>query len=227
LYTRYPGRMRDILSEAAATRAKFYSNDPKSQVQSYLRSNMENNLDEKNLQKYWGENNLKKISSLDRLSYDRTGSDSRNIFSSHPPFNFIIKHGVQEGSVTTMAKKDVTQQDGGFETIDRIMSMDHNDRLIQKSLSDPMDIVLQSIHLLSMGATYQPGGAPLMEAYQFLARDMYVSDGTLKDPPNTTIATTEQKGSEQTPSNSVKPPPTEEQLLNRKELSRLYDTRPR
>lgn len=219
--------MRDLLSDAAATRAKFYSADPKSQIQSYLRSNQENIEDEKNIQKYWGEQTLEKISSLDRLSYDREGSDSRNIFSSHPPFNFIIKHGAQEGSVTTLAKKDLTQQDGNFETIDRLMSLDYNDRLVQKSISNPMDIVLQNIHLLSMGSSYQPGGAPLMEAYQFLARDMYISDGTLKEPIDVTIANNEQKGSNQTQSTKVQEPPTNEELTNRKDLSKLYDTNPR
>lgn len=219
--------MRDLLSDAAATRAKFYSNDPKSQIQSYLRSNMENVDDEKNIQKYWGENDLGRVSSLDRLSYDRPGADSRNIFSSHPPFNFIIKHGGQEGSMTTIAKKDVTQQEAEFETVDRLMSLDFNDRLVQKSISRPMDIVLQNIHLMSMGTSYQPGGAPLMEAYQFLARDMYISDGTLKDPPNATIAQNNQKGSAQTSSTTVQSPPTEEELTTRKDLSKLYDTNPR
>lgn len=223
MYTRYPGRMRDLLSDAAAARVKFYSNDPKSKIQSYLRSNMENVDDEKNIQKYWGENDIGRMSSLDRLSYDRPGSDSRNIFSSHPPFNFIVKHGAQEGSVTTIAKKDETQQDSNLSTIDRIMSLDYNDRLVQKSISNPMDIVLQNVHLLAMGTSYQPGGAPLMEAYQFFARDMYISDGKLKDPPKTTTTTNDQKGSAQTKSNVVQNAPTEEELTVRKDLSKLYD----
>jgi hypothetical protein len=219
--------MRDLLSEAAAVRSKFYSNEPTSQIQSYLRSNMESFEDEKNIQKYWGENTLDRISSLDRLSYDRTGSDSRNIFSSHPPFNFVVKHGAQEGSVTTIAQNGVTQQDGNFETIDRLMSLDYNDRLVQKSLTKPMDIILQNVHLLSMGSSYQPGGTPLMEAYQFLARDLYISDGILKNPPNATVAANNQKGSKQTNPTKVQEPPTEQQLSDRNDLSKIYDTNPR
>lgn len=218
--------MRDLLSEAAAVRSKFYSNEPTSQIQSYLRSNAESFEDEKNIQKYWGENTLDRIGSLDRLSYDRSGSDSRNIFSSHPPFNFVIKHGAQEGSVTTLAQNGVTQQDGNYETIDRLMSLDYNDRLVQKSLTKPMDIVIQNVNLVSMGSSYQPGGAPLMEAYQFLARDFYISDGVLKNPPNATVAANNQKGSEKTQATQVQGPPTEEQLASRNDLSIIYDSKP-
>lgn len=210
------------MSEASSVRTKFYANDPKSNIQSYLRSNIENIEDEKNIKKYWGEEKIDRISTVDRLSYDRPGSDSRNIFSSHPPFNFIIKHGAQEGSVTTLAKNAMTQLDGNYETIDRMMSMDFNDRLVQKSISDPMDIVIQNIHLLSMGTSYQPGGAPLMEAYQFLARDMYYSDGKFKERQE--IATTnDEKGAEQTPSTVVQEAPTEEELMERRERAKLYD----
>lgn len=227
IYTRYPGRMRELLSRAARRRARFYSNQPISEIQSYLRSNMEDEKDEKNIQKYWGENKLDRVSSLDRLSYDGPQSDSRNIFSSHPPFNFIVKHLTQEGSVTTVTNKAETTDKTEFETIDRLASLDINDRLVQKSLSKPMDIVLQNIHLLSMGTSYTPGGTPLMEAYQFLARDMYISDGNLKTPPNVTVTQNEQEDSKPTKPNRIQIPPDRLELATRKELSKLYDTKPR
>jgi hypothetical protein len=218
IYTRYPGKMRDLLSKAAEARTSFYSEKPTSQVQSYLRSNGESQEDEQNIQKYWAN------SQLDRLSYDNRNSDQRNIFSAHPPFNLIIKHGAQEGSMTTVARNQGSQPDDNYDMLDRLMSLDFNDRLSQKN-SNPMDIVLQSVHLSSMSTAYAPGGNPLIEVYQFTARDMYISDGKLKNPPNGIITANDQSGSKATSPLTTSKPPTEEELLTRRDLARNNDPR--
>lgn len=211
VYTRYPGRMRDLLSKAADVRASFYSESPKSQIQSYLRSEKESVEDEKNIQKYWAN------SQLDRLSSDNyRSSDARNIFSAHPPFNFIVKYGAQEGSMTTIARNKGTSNERNYDMIDRLMSLDYNDRLVQHNTKQ-MDIVLQSIHLTSMATAYAPGGSPLVESYQFIARDMYMSEGAMKNPPNGQIIV---DGEDQVAQNSrteASGPPTEEQLRERRE----------
>lgn len=216
VYTRYPGRMRDLLSKAADARAAFYSDSPKSQIQSYLRSDKESLEDDKNIQKYWAN------SQLDRLSSDGRSSDDRNIFSAHPPFNLVIKYGSQEGSLSTIARNKGTQSDQNYDMLDRLMSLDFNDRLTQTNIKQ-MDIILQSIHLTSMNTSYSPGGNPLVESYQFIGRDMYISDGSRKEPPYSQVATNEEQSSVSTQSNQVKPPPTEEQLLTRKDEAALYD----
>lgn len=216
IHTRYPGRMRDMLSKAADARASFYSDSPKSQIQSYLRSDNENKEDEKNIQKYWAQ------SQLDRISSDNN-QDSRNIFSAHPPFNFVIKYGSQEGSLTTIARNEGTNSDQSYEMLDRLMSLDFNDRLVQSSMNNPMDIVLQSVHLNTMSAQYNPGGEPLIEIYSFIARDMYISDGAMKNPPRGQVASNEERSSSPTDKRKVQPPPTEQQLLTRKDQAKLYD----
>ena len=217
VHSRYPGRMRDLLSKAADVRSSFYTDSPKSQIQSYLRSDKESREDDKNIQKYWAN------SQLDRLSSDQAASSSkRNIFSAHPPFNFIIKYGSQEGSLTTVTRNKGTSSDQGYDMLDRLMSLDYNDRLSQTNIRE-MDIVLQSIHLTSMGTNYTPGGNPLMEAYQFIARDMYISEGIRKDPPKGQVSINEEQSTTQTSKTGVQPPPTQEELLTRKDQARLYD----
>jgi len=216
IHTRYPGRMRDMLSKAADARASFYSDSPKSQIQSYLRSDNENKEDEKNIQKYWAQ------SQLDRISSDNN-QDSRNIFSAHPPFNFVVKYGSQEGSLTTITRNEGTNSDQSHEMLDRLMSLDFNDRLVQSSMNNPMDIVLQSVHLTSMSTQYNPGGEPLIEVYSFIARDMYISDGAMKNPPKGQVASNEERSSSPTNKRKVQPPPTEQQLLTRKDQAKLYD----
>jgi hypothetical protein len=209
IYTRYPGRMRDILSKAADYRASFYSDSPKGAIQSYLRSEKESQEDDINIQKYWAN------SQLDRLSSDSlSASDQRNIFSAHPPFNFIIKYGAQEGSLTTVARNRGTSSDQNYEMIDRLMSLDFNDRLSQTS-SKEMSIVLQSIHLTSMSTNYSPGGNPLVESYQFIGRDMYISEGTNKMYPTDSKTVTNDGSYKQNPRDTVPPPPTEQELRDR------------
>ena len=219
IHSRYPGRMKDLLSKAAKVRTDFYSDKPSSQIQSYLRSDSEDIEDEKNVQKWWAN------SQLDRLGSDGRGSVNRNIFSAHPPFNFVIKYGTQEGSMTTLARNEGTQSDSNYDTLDRLMSLDVNDRLVQRNPSGPfqMDIVLQSVHLNSMSTSYAAGGMLVIESYDFTARDMYVSDGKLKEPENGTITVNEQKGSLGTDPNKVQAPPTQEQLLTIKDRAVLFE----
>jgi hypothetical protein len=189
VYSRYPGRMRDLLSKAADQRAKAFKEGKDSKrIQSKLLSGAESDEDEKNIQKYWANGN-RGAGSLDRLSGDSVSSDTRNIFSAHPPFNFIVKYGTQEGSVTTIGTNKGTNNEDNFSVLDRMMATDYNERLVQKTASSSMDIVLQSIQLMSMTTSYAPGGQALIETYQFLARDMYVSDGGIRKPVSTSPST--------------------------------------
>lgn len=172
LYSRYPGRVTDLLSKAAEKRANFYSSDgSQSRLQSFLLSKSESLDDEKNIQKYWAN------SQLDRLGADSADDDARNIFSAHPPFNFVIKYGTQEGSVTTMTRNKGNDGSDNYDAMDRLMALDYNERLVQKTFSNKMDIVLQSVHILNMSSQYATGGQPIIETYQFMARDMYISSG--------------------------------------------------
>lgn len=210
IHSRYPGRMTDLLSEAAKKRAAYYQGSEDVKIQSNILSNSESLNDEKNIQKYWAN------SQLDRLSYDSASEEAKNIFSAHPPFNFIVKYGTQEGSVTTVARNKGTGSEDAFDTLDRLMATDYNERLVQKTSSNKMDIVLQSVQLLSMATTYQPGGSPLLETYQFLARDMYVSQGTIKDKfrQTETTANNDSAGAGTQTDTTTVPAPVSEEIID-------------
>lgn len=202
VYTRYPRRITDLIEEAA--RARTQQPDPRkdnSLIKSSLRnidygsssSAVRSLQDEKNVQKYWA------YSQLDRISTDPFSKNvvdsGKNIFSAHPPFNFIILYGVEE--VSTTAKDYLKAEDKVIESnLDRMMISDVNERLIKPNTNNqasPMKIVLQEIQLMSMTTTYASGGSPLVENYQFMARDYYFSEVDLGFIKNTVTNNTSEE----------------------------------
>jgi hypothetical protein len=186
VFSRYPRRMTELIEKASSIRAKSpVPNKSAGGVKSKLRSsesnygknekaNLKNLDDEKNIQKYWS------YSQLDRITEDpfsKNVVDSQhNIFSAHPPFNFIILYGVQEAS---LSPKDYYNSQNKIivDNFDRMILTDVNERIVKLDNGiSPMKIVLQEVQLLSMTTAYTPGGQPIAENYQFLARDFYTSD---------------------------------------------------
>ena len=56
------------------------------------------------------------------------------------------------------------------------MATDMNERkTISNAMNGPMKVILQNVHLMSMTTSYSNGGQALVENYQFIARDMYMS----------------------------------------------------
>jgi hypothetical protein len=186
IYSRYPRRMTELLEKAAQARVETISGKKDGTgVVSVMRSQNESRKDEENIQKYWAN------SQLDRITFDpaiTTGSsnNNHNIFSAHPPFNFIIMYGVDDTSLSPVAgssnksSASVEQRDN----LDRLISTDINERKIKLSgVNNAMKIVLQNVHLMQMSTEYQSGGAPLIETYAFVARDFYFTEaGTNLDP---------------------------------------------
>ena len=197
----------------------FNSDKPgASRIQSYLTGNNEQSLDdEKNLQRYWNRSNL------DRLTADNDKTDKRNIFSSHPPFNFIVKYGTQEGSVSTIGRNLGTDSGDNFETLDRLMATDYNERLVKPSKANTgMDIVLQDVHLMSMGTSIAPGGQVMVESYQFISRDMYISSGNIRNTEKSVFSAVDSTGIEKTPANKIQPPLSAERITQLKDLFDAY-----
>ena len=178
MYTRYPRRMTDLIEQASSVRVK----NPTPQegmggVVSPLRSKLESADDQKNIEKYWA------YSQLDRITADplsKIAKDSgHNIFSAHPPFNFVILYGAQEASMSPL---DYSGTTGGVisDNLDRMIVSDINERLIRTdNNANPMKIVLQEVQLLGMATSYSAGGQPVSESYQFIARDLYFSEVNL------------------------------------------------
>jgi len=198
VYTRYPRRMTDLIEKA--TEKRFSNPDPRSSnadVRSTLRS-VNNNSDqarlrsledEKNIQKYWSYSQLDRVTS-DPFSKNIIDSN-KNIFSAHPPFNFIIMHGLEEVSLTP--KDFLNSEEKAIENnLDRMIISDVNERLVRSGTDNkvsPMKTIIQEIQLMSMATAYSAGGSPIVENYQFIARDFYYSEvdlGFIKNKLTTT-----------------------------------------
>lgn len=177
IYTRYPRRMTDLIEKASSNRVKNPSpKEAMGNVVSSLRSKLESPEDAKNMEKYWA------YSQLDRLTADplskQIKDSGHNIFSAHPPFNFVILYGVQEASMSPLDYSGVN--DSINDNLDRMIVSDINERLIRPVKDvNPMKIILQEVQLLGMATSYASGGQPVSESYQFIARDLYFSEVNL------------------------------------------------
>jgi len=180
IYTRYPRRMTDLLEKAASIRTSAATDKSASnKVISNLRSRLETEEDEALINKYW------ERSQLDRITEDPFAKNvvdsGRNIFSAHPPFNFIIVYGLEE---VALSPKNLFQSDandvefnGAVDNISRTMLSDVNQRVVKSTaLNSPMKIVLQEVNIINMSTIYSPGGQPVAETYQFMARDHYFTE---------------------------------------------------
>jgi hypothetical protein len=174
IFTRYPRRMTDFLEKAAKNRATLAEDRKPNQTSiSSMVSGSNSTEDELNVQKYWTS------SLLDRISVDPAGTNFKNIFSAHPPFNFVILYGVEETAITPLSAKKaetyVLEDD-----LNRMIYSDVNQRTVKLTENvSPMKVVLQQINLMNMSTMYAPGGQPIAESYQFIARDYYFSEADL------------------------------------------------
>lgn len=188
VYSRYPRRMTELLEEAARVRTSSVSGKmDTTSVVSVMRSQNESRKDEENIQKYWAN------SQLDRITVDPAISSSvpdgqHNIFSAHPPFNFVILYGVEDTGLSTVSASE-NASSAAFQqrdNLDRIISTDINERKVKMSTEKtPMKIILQDVHIMQMSTEYQSGGAPLIETYSFVARDFYLSEANIGLNPYT------------------------------------------
>lgn len=166
--TTTPGFMTDLISDAAASRSKLFASMG-SDVK-YLPSISESygdtqNIDAENIDRYW------------TISREKSRSgflDGKNIFSSHPPFDFVIVHGLQSAS---LQENVMVHNRGKYESAvtDAALYTDVNERLTETSSAGTDRIVIKSIELNSCQYEYSPSGQPLSETYTFFAKDYYVT----------------------------------------------------
>lgn len=195
VYTRYPRRMTSLLEKAARVRMESASAKAGSSVASVLGSDARSKDDELNIEKYWLNSQLDRISSDPQMkTLTSLENPEHNIFSSHPPFNLIIVYGIEELALTNKSimtyntSGDINRQLNS----DRILMTDLNERKTTIKLGDstPMKVVLQSIDIISMTTSYSSGGQPLVENYQFIARDMYLTSQNIGDNTSSSYSTT-------------------------------------
>jgi hypothetical protein len=85
-----------------------------------------------------------------------------------------------------------------------------------------MDIVLQDVHLTSMGTSIAPGGQVMVESYQFISRDMYISSGNIRNTDQSVFSAVDSTGIEKTPENKIQPPLSAERITQLKQLFDAY-----
>lgn len=182
IFSRYPRRMTELLEKTARARATAPADrETKNNIVSTFGPKFfDSTEDEKNIEKYWAN------SQLDRITVDPAGADSKNIFSAHPPFNFIILFGVEETAISPLSSSK-NESYNIVDNLDRMIYSDVNQRSVKlDSLVGPMKIVIQQVNLMTMSSSYIPGGSPVMETYSFLARDYYLTEADLSFVKNLT-----------------------------------------
>lgn len=121
--------------------------------------------DQENINRYW------------RRTYD-TGLDvgDRHLFSIHPPFNFLIKFGIQETGL--VGKNPAARVNDIKENFDLNSSKftNTNERLVENTTARKIHILLENIELTSKSTEYDPSGDPILETYTFIARDERLVD---------------------------------------------------
>lgn len=140
--------MKDMIQEASTTRQAGKGVYPIRSLDG----------DQKNIEKYWSINVDPSVPA---------DNDPRNIWSSHPAFNFVVVYGMQDVSVAdydTMKMKRLTNP--------QKLLTDTNDRLVSGTLL-PTRYVIENVELTSLQVEYTPDGQPLGETYSFIARDLF------------------------------------------------------
>jgi hypothetical protein len=125
------------------------------------------------------------ISNVDRY-WSKTrdsvlGGGDQHLFSIHPPFNFLIKYGIQDiGMYSQLPNQDRVNEVRYDFANNGPMWTDTNERLYdtKKGAGIPNGgkILLENIELTSKSIEYDPSGDPILETYSFLARDERIVD---------------------------------------------------
>lgn len=146
--TRTPDYMKQLLAKAAQSRAARLG----SKNYTYVKGLTE---DDKNIEEFWGKNR-----------FDEAARAEPNIFSSHPPFSFVIIYGVQNVSLND------TFEFASRYSLDNPWMTDTNERLIEADVVGQTNrIILDACELQSKETQIGPDGAVITETYTFFGRD--------------------------------------------------------
>lgn len=128
--------------------------------------------DDENIEKYWEKN-------ID----PNLGAANKQIFSVHPPFNFVVVYGIQttsigptpEGNGDLLFEQDWDPNYLGNYGQDYPLSLDVNERIIHSGSSPRvLTFTIEACEIQSLQVGYSPDGAVVSETYQFFARDLII-----------------------------------------------------
>lgn len=150
IVTKYPDYMTNVLRKAAASRAKNESS---------YRSYRDLTEDDSNIAKYWGK-------TMDPV----IDSQSRHLFSIHPPFSLVVVYGVQSVSINSYIDNPGLIDSDMHKN--QALYQDVNERLVDP---DELELrnytVIEACELTNVQKAIGPSGEVLIETYQFFARD--------------------------------------------------------
>jgi len=119
--------------------------------------------DEENIKRYWDNN----------IEPDKV--QNQNIFSVHPPFNFVVIYGIDSLSACLAPSPKINQYvvdkyASGFGTT----TSDMNHKIIEMDQEhNTMRRVIEGVEITDMQVEYSPNGQVCAELYSFLAKDTY------------------------------------------------------
>ena len=151
-----PQLLTSKIAESARIRAQTSQADSANQ---YALHHLDGDMAD--IERYWQRN------------YDSNLYGDKNLFSIHPPFNFLIKYGLQD---TTLVGKNpnirVNEIKNDFNQ-NNAMYSNTNERLVQSDnlTKTPSKILLENIELINKSVEYDSSGDPILETYSFMARD--------------------------------------------------------
>lgn len=156
----------------ATTSTNYMTDQVSRAAESRVNGNVDYNIagldiDEQNITQYWDRHFTENSQS------NNNQDTSRNLFNTHPPFNFVIVYGIQSVSVDNIAANGYAEVYNSYKEDNALMT-DINERLVE---ADPIDqsmrFVIENVELTGMQTEYSPDGQVCSEVYSFFARDMY------------------------------------------------------
>jgi hypothetical protein len=117
-----------------------------------------------NIERYWTINTDNALSP----------SGSKNIFSSHPPFNLVINYGIQMESASYVTMTDTSSEMVYSELpIGSVIANDWNERLVEADEEGHNKRLIQNVELVKMDIQVAVDGDAILETYSFFARDEF------------------------------------------------------
>ena len=158
--------MTRVLGKAAENRAAGLSD---TRMRPYT-------VDEQNVENYWGRH------------IEPGKNNDNNIFSIHPPFNFVAVYGINDTVFAMPPRPDSQSQyvidkyNTGYGTL----SNDDNHTILEADQENNiMRRIIESVEIIDMQVEYNTSGQVCSEVYTFMARDAY-SPMPPREVPNQT-----------------------------------------
>ena len=159
-----PFLLQKHIARSASLRAKTTQNKATSHALRLLDGELAN------VERYW------------RRNYDSNlDEEQKHLFSIHPPFNFLIKYGIQDVSAigpNPLMQERLQELRQDFYSNGTVWT-DTNERLYdtagsqssRQGINNGGRILLENIEITGKSIEYDPSGDPVLETYTFLARD--------------------------------------------------------